>query len=126
MDMETVKNVLLPTAGVIVTWLTKDRILNALNIKKEKQVVDNTQLENVQKALDVWQDMLDDAVKRHKTQTAELESIIDKVKKDLKELQELSDKKDEIIYEQRELIEKQSRSIKYYKDKYEKNKTHES
>lgn len=123
MDIETIKDILIPIAGGVVTWLSKDKILHLLNVKKEKNNVDNTQLENVQKALDVWQDMLDDAVKRHKTQVGELENIIDKIKQDLKELQEISLAKDKVIKDQRELIEKQSRSIKYYTNKYEKNNT---
>lgn len=121
MNIETIKDILIPVGTLIVTWFSKDKILHLLNVKKEKNEVDNTQLENVQKALDVWQDMLDDAVKRHRTQVNELELVIEKVKQDLKELNEISEKKDKVIKEQRDLIEKQSRSIKYYIKKYESN-----
>lgn len=121
-DLDTIKNVLIPTAGVIITWLTKDRILDALNIKKEKNKVDSVQLENVQKALDVWQDMLDDAVKRHRAQVIQLEAVIVKLTDDLSQLEIISNQKDKVIKEQKILIEKQSASLKYYFDKYERNK----
>lgn len=127
-DIELIKTLAIPV-GAILTWLTKDRILSALNIKQEKNNVEGGQLENVQKALDLWQEMLDDAVRRHKIQVGELEGIIAVLKKDFKELEDIAKSKDAIIAsqkaliaEQKTLIEKQSRSITYYKNKYEKNK----
>tara|TARA_R110000796_G_scaffold74629_4_gene167810 strand:- start:323 stop:703 length:381 start_codon:yes stop_codon:yes gene_type:complete len=117
-DWETIKGLSIP-AGVIVTWFTKDRILQALNIKKEKNTATSGNLENVQKALDLWQEMLDDAVKRHKVQVTELEEIIEKIKIDLNRLESINEKLENMVNEQREIIKKQSKKIDYYKRKYD-------
>lgn len=106
----------------ITAWFSKDKILHTLNIKKQKSSNESSQLENVQKALDLWQEMLDDAVSRHKLQVSELESIIEKVKADLSRLTIINDNLELMVKEQRELISKQSKTISYYKAKYEKNK----
>lgn len=131
MDIELIKSIAIPV-GAAVTWIFKDRVLDALNIKKEKSNVEGGQLENVQKALDLWQEMLDDAVKRHKLQVGELEGIIARLKIDFGELEELAKNKDiliasqnAVIAEQKDLIRRQERSIKHYKDKYEKHKENE-
>ncbi len=117
LDIETIKSIAIPL-GAVITWFFKDRVLSALNIKREKSDIESGQLENVQKALDLWQEMLDDAVKRHKLQVGELEIIIEKLKNETVELAG-------IIADQKELIIKQSKTIAYYKNKYEKNKENE-
>ncbi len=122
MEINKIIEIGLPILTALVVWFGKDKLLFLLNLKKEENNVENGQLQNVQKALDLWQEMLDDAVRRHKLQVNELESIIVKVKNDLKQLQEISDSKDALIIEQKELIRKQSKTIAYYKEKYEKNK----
>ena len=117
---ENLIKIAIPLIVAVITWLSKDRILHALNIKKEEKVIESSQLDNVQKALDLWQEMLNDVVQRNKAQVQELEAIIERLKIDFAELKDISDKKDLLIKEQRELIAKQSKSIKYYQDKYEK------
>ena len=106
----------------VTAWFSKDKILHTLNIKKQESSNEGSQLENVQKALDLWQEMLDDAVSRHKIQISELESIIEKVKADLGRLTIINDNLELMVKEQRDLIAKQSKTISYYKAKYEKNK----
>lgn len=122
---QDVLKIMLPILAALVSWFSKDRILHILNIKKQESVNENSQLTNVQKALDLWQEMLDDAVKRHKLQISELETIIEKVKSDLGRLQTINDNLELMVKEQRELIAKQSRTISYYKSRYEKNKEKE-
>lgn len=120
-DWEVIKSAAIPL-GAVVTWFTKDRILSALNIKQEKNNATGGNLENVQKALDLWQEMLDDAVKRHKVQIGELEEVILKVKEEAASLRSVNESLEAMVREQKELIVSQSKTIKYYKDKYEKNK----
>jgi predicted transcriptional regulator len=117
-DWETIKGLSIP-AGVVLTWLTKDRILVALNIKKEKNTATSGHLENVQKALDLWQEMLDDAIKRHKLQVSELDAVAAKIKDDLQRLESINEKLEAIVNEQRDIITKQSKKIDYYKRKYD-------
>lgn len=124
-DLELLKELAIPF-GVLITWFTKDRILNVLNIKKEENVTQGGNLENVQKALDLWQEMLDDAVRRHKAQVLELETITLKLKADCVALEEISASKDimilqqsVIIEEQKALIEKQAAKILELKRRYE-------
>lgn len=119
-DWEVIKSAAIPL-GAVVTWFTKDRILSALNIKQEKNNATGGNLENVQKALDLWQEMLDDAVKRHKAQVEELEGIIARLKNDYAQLEAMIGDQKKIIAEQKELIVKQAKSLEYYRTKYEKN-----
>jgi ribosomal protein S21 len=121
LDWQLMKDLAIPL-GAVVTWFTKDRILSALNIRNEKNNATGGNLENVQKALDLWQEMLDDAVKRHKAQVAELENIIGRLKLDYNELESMILEQKNIISEQKELIIKQSKSLEFYKKSYEKNK----
>jgi hypothetical protein len=118
-NIELLKDLAIP-AGAIITWFTKDKILNALNIKKEKNDATSGNLENVQKALDLWQDMLNDAVRRHKVQVEELESIINRLRQDYDELTKILNEQKPIISDQKELIIRQAKSLEYYKNKYEK------
>lgn len=107
--------------GVVITWLTKDRILAALNIKQEKNSATKGNLENVQIALDLWQEMLEDAVKRHKSQIAELEAVIEKIKQDLARLQTINEALEAMVDEQKEMLNAQREELNYYKTKKGRN-----
>jgi len=93
------------------TFFFKERILTALNIKKEENNVAGGTLDNIQQSLDIWQEMLDDAVKRHKDQVAQLEGIIKKL--------------ESIIKEQNELIYRQQKQLTDYERKFGKIKNNE-
>lgn len=128
LDWQVIRDLAIP-AGAVVTWFTKDRILAVLNVKKETNNAQGGNLDNVQKALDLWQEMLDDAIKRHKAQVNEFEGIVSKLKTDFKELEALTHSKDVIItqqntliIEQKNLIVKQSNTILRLKKKYESTK----
>lgn len=107
----------LPLLVGVVTWFSKDRILLALNIKQQSTNIEGDALGNIQKQLDLWQEMLTDQNSRSKQQIADLqadfENSVTKLKVELSEL-------NEIIAKQKELIKKQSDSLRYYVSKYGK------
>lgn len=118
MNTDNLITVIIPLISALAVWFGKDKLLFALNIKKEEKTIENSQLENIQKALEVWQDMLDDVVKRHKLQVEELETIISKVKLDLAKLEKINENLEKMVIEQKEFIAKQSKIIELYKNKF--------
>lgn len=99
MNVETIKYIVMTVFPAVFIWITKDRIMNVLDIKVSKQNLEKHSLDNVQRKLDLWQEMLDDMVRRYKLTIAEL---------------------NEVIESQKAIIEEQSKLIAIYEKKHGK------
>ncbi|OCK42530.1 hypothetical protein BA195_10160 [Tenacibaculum soleae] len=101
----------------------KDKIATKLGIKKKENDVDNSSLNNVQKNLDIYQEMVEDLSEKYKQRIKDIEDSFDasmlRLQADLRALQALNEKFSKIIEEQKEIIRKQAKSLKYFQDKYE-------
>jgi len=116
MDLETIEILqFIGTAIIGITIWFKDTIAIKLGIKQGKQNLEKEALLNLQKNLDIYQEMVTDIDLRYKAKIADLEisfkTSIKKFESELQQLQELNKKLQDII-------SKQTRRIKYYNDKY--------
>ena len=100
----------------------KEKIGTALGIKKKTKELDNQALDNVQKNLDIYQEMVDDIDTRYKQRIADIEESFQlsmkRLNEDLLTLQRLNAKFTKIIEEQKTIIAKQRKSLNYYEKKY--------
>lgn len=110
-DFNDVKEYLIPTIVAGITWLSKDRILDALSIKEKKISVEDARMNTLQSNLDYYQDLVEDLSVKYKIRLDELEAELEKFK-------ELNKRMSKIIDEQRSFIIKQSASLKKYATKF--------
>lgn len=100
----------------------KEKIGTALGIKMKTNEVDNQALDNVQKNLDLYQEMVDDIDARYKKRISDIEESFKlsmaQLNDDLQTLQTLNEKFSKIIEEQKVIITKQRKSLSYYEKKY--------
>lgn len=101
----------IPAITGVVAWLSKDRILNVLNIKQKKTEVEDARIRTIQGNLDLYQEMLSDLDERYKRRLAELEAEIEKFR-------QLSEEMSTIIKEQKEFIDEQTIRLREYKFKF--------
>lgn len=81
---------------------------NSLELNKSAEELEGAQLSNVEKEIQIYRDLLDDAKQRFETTLLELRV----------EIEELNN----LVKEQKVFIQKQSRSLDYYEKKYGANK----
>lgn len=118
---------ILPYLAPILTALAGIRwgglILEKLNIRQKKTEVESSTLENLQKNLDLYQEIVDDLNQKYKERITDFEDnfehSLSKLKLELEELRTMNQQLERVIKDQKALIVKQSKSIKYYKNKYE-------
>ena len=113
----------LPYLSGVATFILgayKDKIAIALNWKKQKKEIDGQQLDNLQKNLDLYQEMLTDLDTRYKAKIAQIETDFkdstDRLKEHIKSVEELNNGLKKEIKEQKEFITKQRKSLKYFQD----------
>lgn len=120
---------LLPLLSGVVVWFSKGKIEHVLNIKREQKSQETISLENLQKKLDIYQEMLKDIPNQYKSQMADLEanftSTIDRLNNDLDAMRKLNDELESIIADKQEIIDAQDKiiarhraSIAQYEAKY--------
>lgn len=116
MSEETIK--IIEYVGAVILGATiwfKDALAIKLGIKKGEKNLEKEALVNLQKNLDIYQEMLTDIDARYKSKIVDLEvsfqRAIEKLQSDITELQSLNEKLSEII-------KKQTARIKYYTSKY--------
>lgn len=101
-----------------------DLIMKKLNIKKEGINAENLTLNNLQKNLDIYQDMVTDLDKRYKSRIAEFEDnfnkSMDRLKSEIDELKVINNELETMVKDQKMFINRQSRSLKYYESKFGK------
>lgn len=101
-----------------------DWILQKLNIKQKKVDVEGSSLMNLQKNLDIYQEMVTDLDTRYKERIKDFEEnfsrSMDKLKSEIEELKEINQQLEMMVREQREFITKQSKSLSYYEKKFGK------
>jgi len=109
------------TAVVGFKW---DLIMTKLNIKKEGINAENLTLNNLQKNLDIYQDMVTDLDKRYKSRIAEFEEnfnkSMDRLRSEIDELKAINNELETMVKDQKMFINRQSRSLKYYESKFGK------
>ncbi|WP_431137472.1 hypothetical protein [Psychroserpens mesophilus] len=100
--------------GAVTLWY-KDTIAIRLGIKQGEKNLEKEALENLQKNLDIYQEMVSDIDARYKAKIVELEATfqasITKLQADIVELQGINEQLSDII-------KKQTARIKYYTKKY--------
>jgi hypothetical protein len=108
-------NYILPVVAGIITWFSKGKIEHALNLKREEKNQEAISLENLQKKLDIYQEMLKDIPLQYKTQMADLEAnfnaTISRLNNDLEAMRELNDELAIIIKDKQEIIDQQDKII---------------
>jgi Na+/phosphate symporter len=123
---DTIKEILPWALGIIgtITALKKDWIQNQLSKDKNeialevnKEELEAANLDNVEKSLNIFKEMLDTNTVHYQNRIKELEqtfdSTITKLKGEIDELQTL-------VENQKKFIVKQSKSLDYYERKYGK------
>ncbi|MDG3582059.1 hypothetical protein [Galbibacter pacificus] len=86
----------IPAITGVVAW-NKDRILTALNVKKQETDIAGSEADNMSKNLKIYQDMIDDMKVRFESQLQDIEA----------------DYKEE-LQKHKEFIQKCNRSLQYY------------
>ena len=124
MDIQTIKE-MAPYIGAVATFLAgiyKDRILNALNIKKMKKEVDSSTSDVIEKNLKLYQEMIDDLDERHNKRIDTLEASVDKMRVENESLRKDRDNKAsevsklrEEIHEIKAMLGKALKQLDYYK-----------
>ena len=106
---------------VIGVWY-KDVIGRKLGIKKEVKSLEASALENVQRNLDIYQEMITDIDSRYKEKLRTMESefiaSLDRMKEEVESLRVLNAELTVFVSEQKTIISKQSKRIDYFKKKY--------
>jgi hypothetical protein len=122
MNFEDLKDYLIPAITAVVVWFSKGKILHTLNLKREEKNQETISLENLQKKVDIYQEMLTDLPNRYKQQITDLEqsfknSMI-RLEEEIGHLRVINQELKEIVQEQKAFIAKQSSSLAYYERKY--------
>lgn len=103
----------LPYLSAVVVWFFKDKIVHALNIKKQKAEVDVSMITAHEKNIQLYQEMLDDIDARYKKRIVELENNfnenIAKLQSDLKQLERLNT-------EFSAIVDRQAKQLSRYKE----------
>lgn len=107
-DFKFIGDYVVPLAVGVFTWLTKDRILDALNIKRAAVEVDDARIRTIQGNLDLYQEMLTDIETRYRARLFELEEELEKFKGLTKQLQD-------VVERQEQIIDNQNRELALYK-----------
>jgi len=101
-----------------------DWLMHKLNIKQKTADVEGTTLANLQKNLDIYQDMVTDLDKRYKDRIADFEQnfteAMDRLRVEIDDLKKINSELEEMVNEQKDFISKQSKSLKYYESKFGK------
>lgn len=102
--------------GGVLLWY-KDLIAIRLGIKKETVSLETATIENLQRNLDLYQEMVTDLDVRYKHKLEEIQKSFDesitKLQSEIEALKEINEKLK--IY-----IEKQNKKLKYYEDNFGK------
>ena len=110
------------TAILAITIWFKDAIAIRVGIKKDKKDLEGSSLANLQKNLDIYQEMIEFSDIQYKTRIVEFENnfntTINRLKADLEQLKEINEKLKLFIDEQKVIITKQNKSLTYYRNKY--------
>lgn len=129
LTVEQILVYILPLVTGVIAWFGKGRIKHALNIQKEEKTQEAISLENLQKKLDIYQEMLKDVPHQYKSQMADLEanfnSTLDRLTSEIDAIKTLNKELEGIIQDKQEIIEKQDQiiarcraDISRYEDKY--------
>lgn len=113
LDFPNIINYVIPAITGIIAWFTKDRILNALNIKQKKVDVDEARYRSLQTILDLYQEMVVDMNEKNKNQLADFEI-------ELMRFRELIGEMTKTIEDQKDYIAKQTVTLKKYINKFGK------
>jgi uncharacterized protein (DUF3084 family) len=101
-----------------------DWMMNKLNLKDKNISIEGNALENLQKNLDLYQDMVTDLDKRYKDRIADFEQnfaqTMDRLRVEIDDLKKINSELEEMVKEQKDFITKQSKSLKYYESKFGK------
>jgi len=110
------------TAILAITIWFKDAIAIRVGIKKDKKDLEGSALTNLQKNLDIYQEMIEFSDVQYKARILEFEdnfnTTINRLKADLEQLKEINEKLKLFIDEQKVIITKQNKSLTYYRNKY--------
>ncbi|WP_048331008.1 hypothetical protein [Bizionia psychrotolerans] len=108
-------------AGGITLWY-KDVIAMKLGIKKGKKDLQGDSLNNLQKNMDLYQELLNDMDLRYKARISdisdEFNASMTVLRAELDDLRHLNEKLKLVNEEQDALIKKQSKRLNYYNNKY--------
>jgi len=124
--MEQYKEIIPWALGIITTILAlkKDYIQSKFTNKKsklevlvEQENLENTELVNVEKSLQIFKDMLDTNSLHYKNRITELEQDFENT---LKKMSSQVEELHLLVSEQKQFIIKQSKSLDYYESKYGK------
>lgn len=107
----------------------KDVIAKKIGLKKEIKTNEAMALDNVQKNLDIYQEMITDIDSRYKVKLQEVEQqfleSINRMKTEVNELKVMNaelivfiNSQKTLLLDQKEIIGKQSKRIDYFKKKY--------
>lgn len=114
---------LLPYLSTLITGIIvwyRDKIATKLGWKRTSKEIDTITLDNVQKNIDLYQELLNDLDIRYKNRVKEIEESfqisLTKLRGDLNDLETLNEKFEAINKEQRTLIQKLQKQLKYYQD----------
>ena len=101
-----------------------DWLMNKLNIKQKTADVEGTTLANLQKNLDIYQEMVTDLDKRYKDRIKDFEenfsTSMDRLRGEIEELKQINQELELMVREQKDFITKQSKSLKYYEARFGK------
>tara|TARA_R110000772_G_C12993644_1_gene407327 strand:- start:64 stop:444 length:381 start_codon:yes stop_codon:yes gene_type:complete len=112
MSTEEIKDILPYLLGIVSTILALNkefisskifRIKSRLDISSSAEDVESKQLDNVEREIRIYRDLLDDTKKRFETTILDLKIEIDELNK--------------LVREQRLFIQKQSKSLDYFEKK---------
>tara|TARA_R110000822_G_scaffold305011_1_gene430487 strand:+ start:1448 stop:1828 length:381 start_codon:yes stop_codon:yes gene_type:complete len=99
-----------------------DWLMNKLSIKQKTADVEGTTLVNLQKNLDIYQEMVTDLDRRYKERIKDFEenfsTSMDRLRVEIEELRQVNQELEKIVREQKEFITKQAKSLKYYESKF--------
>lgn len=114
-NIDQILTYILPIIVGVVTWFSKGKIDHMLGTKREIKNQETISLENLQKKLDIYQEMLKDVPNQYKNQMADLESnfnaTINRLNSDLDSMKKLNDEMEGIIKDKQEIIEQQDKII---------------
>lgn len=101
-----------------------DTIMKKLNINQKGADIESTTIDNLQKNLDLYQEMVTDLDKRYKERVKDFEesfiASMDKLNLEIEALKKVNAQLEEMVREQKMFITKQSKSLDYYEKKFGK------
>lgn len=110
---------IVPVGGFLL-GAYKDKIMLALNIKKENTQIDGLKTENFNKNLDLYQELIDDLDTRYKKRLTDIEDMfntqLESLKSEIQQLKDLNEELTEINRKNKELIERLQKELKQYKN----------